>query len=149
MSEIRHHKPQQIWAFMFLLASTPSTTKSISTQNLLHAPTGTSVPLAKQQNMFQSRSRPCFKHAMRNRTTTQLKCATPHLMADNDGILKARCMSEIWHHKPQQTICLDVPFRSTSILDRNLKDWRTTTLRASQRSDRLERSVASRSGSNA
>ena len=141
MPKIWHDKLQQGSS-----PDVPSPTKAQKTQT---ARPQTSVPLAKQQNMFQSRSRPCFKHAMRNTTTTQLKCATPHLMADNDGILKARCISEIWHHKPHRTICLGVPFRSTSILDRNLKDWRTTTLRACQRSSRLESSVASRSGSNA
>ena len=154
MSEIRHHRPQQRLGLHVpprydlhhnkKLQHARLTTRTTCARNRF----GTSVPLAKKQNMFQSRSRPCFKHAMRNTTRTQLKCATPHLMADNDGILKARCMSEIWHHKPQQISCQSVPCRSTSILDRNLKDWRTTTLRTSQRSDRLERSVASRSGSN-
>ena len=154
MSQFLHHKPQQR-----LGLHVPPRYDPHHNQKLQHARLttrascacnrfGTSVPLAKQQNMFQSRSRPCFKHAMRNTTRAQLKCATPHLIADNDGILQARVVSEIWHHKPQQTSCPHFPCRFNPYHDKNLPDWRATTLRASQRSDRLERSVACRSGSN-
>ena len=130
---------------MLLLATISITTKSFSTQDLQHAPAAHAIGSErqylsqKQQNMFQSRSRPCFKHAVRNTTRAQLKCATPILMADNDGILKAGCMSEIWHHKPQQTSCPHFPCRFNPYHDTNLPDWRATTLRASQRSNRLEK----------
>ena len=83
MSQFLHHKPQQR-----LNLRVPPRYDLHQNKKLLHARLttrarrtcnrfGTPVPLAKQQNMFQSRSMPCFKHTMRNTTRAQLKCATP------------------------------------------------------------------------
>ena len=126
MSEIRHHKPQQR-----LGLHVPPRYDLLHKQKHQHARLATRAnwnvsSSRKTTKHVQSRSRPCFKQAMRNTTRTQLKCATPHLMADSDGILKARCISEIWHHKPKRTICLGVPCRFTPSHDKK------TARRASQ-----------------